>query len=184
MLLFPRFCELSRLIPLSSLTLRKWRPTRSLCHMTYYLTACCRLQAGGDQQLIHLSRLKPPPSHLTRLQMNIALLFIDDPTGGNDTLAAGEDGLRHACCTHTCTTTLIIASSFSFHSEVRVSEGRHVCASVRSGPLPSAVCVCVCVSLHTPLHTDLPKFVSQHVSALMDVFCFFRSSFIKPICSS
>lgn len=54
------FCELSRLILVSTFTLRKWLHTRSLYHKSYYLTACCRLQAGGDQQLIHLCRLKPP----------------------------------------------------------------------------------------------------------------------------
>lgn len=64
-MLFPRLCELSKLISVS--TLRKWLQTISLCHMSYYLTACCRLQAGGDQQLIHLSRLKPPPTNEHRV---------------------------------------------------------------------------------------------------------------------
>lgn len=41
--------------------------------------------------------------------MNIKLLFIDDPTGVNDTLATGEDGQRHACCIHTYIRALIVS---------------------------------------------------------------------------
>lgn len=58
--------------------------------MSYYLTAYWRQQEGEDQPLIHLSRHKSPPAQ----QMNITLLFIDDPAGVNDTLATGEDGTR------------------------------------------------------------------------------------------
>lgn len=111
------------------------------------------LQAGGggDQPLIHLSRHKSPPAQ----QMNITLLFIDDPTGVNDTLATGEDGQGHACGIYTCIRALIVSISWmscvSIHLDA-TSESLQmmvVFTSVWSSPFRSVgmleyVCVHIC----------------------------------------
>lgn len=57
MLLFPRLCELSRLISVSTLTPRKWLQTISLCHVSYYLTACCRGRPAAHPSV------QPPHPH-------------------------------------------------------------------------------------------------------------------------
>lgn len=107
---------------------------------------------GGDQTLIHLSRHKSPPTQ----QMNITLLFIDDPTGVNDTLATGEGRQGHACCIYTYIRALIVSiprmSCFSIQLDA-MSESLQmmfVFTSVWSSPLRSVcmmeyVCVHVCL---------------------------------------
>lgn len=114
--------------------------------MSYYLTAYCRQQAGGggvDQPLIHLSRHKSFPAQ----QMNITLLFIDDPAGVNDTLATGEDGQGRACCIHTLIRGLIVSISWmscvSIHLDATSESLKmmFVFTSVWSSPVRS-VCAC------------------------------------------
>lgn len=102
-----------------------------------------------DQPLIHLSRHKSSPAQ----QMNITLLFIDDPAGVNDTLATGEDGQGRACCIHMYIRALIVSISWmscvSTHLDA-MSESLQmmfVFTSVRSSPIRS-VCMLEYVCAH------------------------------------
>lgn len=71
------------------------------------------LQTTGGVGETSRSSICPDTSHppLPAQQMNITLLFIDDPTCANDTLATGEGGHSHTCCIHSYIRALIISIS-------------------------------------------------------------------------